>query len=883
MKRIFSLSMCIALLLSTMCFSAYAESVQIGSAAELIIDIGIIRGDENGYRLEDEVKRSEFAALITRFMGMEENGIKTDAASVFYDVRKEHWAYNAIGLSYELGLINGKSENTFAPDDIINVKEALKIILNALGYKDIAEQKGGYPDGYIQIASKMGLLKHLSPNKGVITRNDVCNLFYDSLEIPVVYTYPIALNDDDNVLSIYLDMQVMEGVVLGTFNHLNGYELSQDQINISGEVYKVSKAVAEKADAYLGNKVTCYVENDGSDNVIRYIKPKGYNKEITVNADDILPETTLEKFVYYNEKEHKEEKKLDEGKILFYNGSAVDYDSITVDMIKPESGIVKLKDSDGNGSFDMIIVSEYQNYVLKLVDKNVLYDKFLNEPLETEEYEENFSILKEGKNITLDDLEIGNVLSVMKSFDDKKLTIEVCTKIVEGNIVALDEDEYEIQDADGNIYQLEVSENYIDALERNLSVAKKLKLGGGTYLFRLDIAGKIADVEVVESKNSRTYAFVNKVSDSQSLSGEREVELLTQANKFEIYNFADSVKLGKTVAGKYVVSKKKASEAVRSLISNGQVKKQLIQYVLNSQQEISELYLCDDSGDPNTEYFHKDYSQEDMVYRENALDQNFYVDQNTVVFNVPVNGNYEAHMSAGKYNKYFSNGTSAVVDLYNAKDGRPDVVVLNRRYVVTYESIEDGYETIIDYVNSPVLFINEMYTSLGEDGEYATVVKGYQDGEEVTVRVSDELEANSDSAAKLKEGLAIQYETNYLETGRAKTSDEPDELIMFKIMYDFTQIGTAPGILWEYDTVVNTNAEILTMWGDIVYADDSLCSINTSLNADEVYVAGIHGGTTVMEYDEEEGFQLVNPLKIVEGKKAFIRQRYLNTREIVLY
>ena len=94
--------------------------------------------------------------------------------------------------------------------------------------------------------------------------------------------------------------------------------------------------------------------------------------------------------------------------------------------------------------------------------------------------------------ITLDDIEVGDVLSVMESHDGKKLTIEVCSEKVEGKIISYDEDSYEVEDAYGNLYELEVSENYIDALNRNLSVATELKLGGGTYLFSLDIAGKIA-------------------------------------------------------------------------------------------------------------------------------------------------------------------------------------------------------------------------------------------------------------------------------------------------------------------------------------------------------------------------------------------------------
>ena len=147
---------------------------------------------------------------------------------------------------------------------------------------------------------------------------------------------------------------------------------------------------------------------------------------------------------------------------------------------------------------------------------------------------------------------------------------------------------------------------------------------------------------------------------------------------------------------------------------------------------------------------------------------------------------------------------------------------------------------------------------------------------------------------------------------------EKDEILLNAIMFSFIPISenashmsdafkfAHPDIAWNeirgirnkivhnydvveasivYDTVVNDNAEILTMWGKVTYSDDSLCRLDVStLNAEEnEYVAGIHGGTVVLEYESKHGFKPANVLQIVKGKNAFIRQRYLNTREIVLY
>lgn len=74
----------------------------------------------------------------------------------------------------------------FKPDESITVLDAVKIIVTALGYKPKAE-RGGYPDGYINVAEEIGLInKNDFEFKTYATREEVAYLIFRCLDIPLM-------------------------------------------------------------------------------------------------------------------------------------------------------------------------------------------------------------------------------------------------------------------------------------------------------------------------------------------------------------------------------------------------------------------------------------------------------------------------------------------------------------------------------------------------------------------------------------------------------------------------------------------------------------------------------------------------------------------------
>ncbi len=104
-------------------------------SVEIMACKGIINGKENNkFSPNDNITRAEFAALITRMLKYQES----DNELLFKDVNKGEWYYDSVNTAYQNKIINGKNETVFDPNGNITRQEMAKIISNVLeskGYK----------------------------------------------------------------------------------------------------------------------------------------------------------------------------------------------------------------------------------------------------------------------------------------------------------------------------------------------------------------------------------------------------------------------------------------------------------------------------------------------------------------------------------------------------------------------------------------------------------------------------------------------------------------------------------------------------------------------------------------------------------------------------
>jgi hypothetical protein len=162
--------------------------VSSGYAAEItaLSDSGIIQGAANGqFRPNDEITRAEFAAVLCRAIGAEEKAESAGVANknYFTDVPADYWAAGYINTAYEYGAINGIGNGEFAPQSPVTNEQAIKMLIAAWGYTGEAEELGGYPNGYMEVAYRNGVLDTVSFNYGNASKRWVVSMFvYGVLE-----------------------------------------------------------------------------------------------------------------------------------------------------------------------------------------------------------------------------------------------------------------------------------------------------------------------------------------------------------------------------------------------------------------------------------------------------------------------------------------------------------------------------------------------------------------------------------------------------------------------------------------------------------------------------------------------------------------------------
>lgn len=149
---------------------------------------GIIVGDPNGnLRESDEITRAEFATVLCRAMGCEDEAVSDEMAKKQYfpDVSPEHWAAGYVNFAYENGAISGFPDGNFYPEQNVTNEQVIKMLIGAWGYGDEADKNGGYPNGYMKVAKEHGVLDTIEFNYKNASKRWVASVFvYGVLSMP---------------------------------------------------------------------------------------------------------------------------------------------------------------------------------------------------------------------------------------------------------------------------------------------------------------------------------------------------------------------------------------------------------------------------------------------------------------------------------------------------------------------------------------------------------------------------------------------------------------------------------------------------------------------------------------------------------------------------
>lgn len=454
MKKLFCLLLCVLLMLSIIPVSA---SNAYGDAAARVASLRIINTQDPSATL---TRGEAIFALMRLYVRGEMS--PTEETSVFSDVAFDSALAPYSNYAARMGFVGGYGDGRLAPDESISLQQFVKVAVCALGYQSSAESMGGYPGGYMSMASKLGILKNIPGTAGALTYEQGIIIIDNMLDVnPLESVYGTG-NFAKNELTLYELLQINEdlfsvsGLVTAVGKmSLNGYSaLEKGEISVGG-VLMLSNDFDNEA--LLGRYVTAYYRDGFEDGipVAISIRVERRNEEITVNAHDIKV-LNSEKCTYTDENGRKTDLRFENVQVI-YNGRW--YASPVV----PVSGEITALDYDGDNKYELLFINEYESFIvektLEIAEAIYFKDGYsyrgknsISFDLDDDDKEYEF-LTANMEKASFSDIEAGNVVSIWADMDEEKVRVVICNDSVVGALESKSEETVEINSEEYYIYK----------------------------------------------------------------------------------------------------------------------------------------------------------------------------------------------------------------------------------------------------------------------------------------------------------------------------------------------------------------------------------------------------------------------------------------------
>jgi|GEM_PF-5953061 len=430
-----------------------------------------------------------------------------DEKAFFGDVDSESQYAKHIAVAREYGFMMGTSETTFSPEQNIRFIDAVKTMITMMGYQQMAETDGGYPDGYLNAAMRLQLLSGVQTQDPMLG-SDVVRLIYNSLDValPTINNGIYDSGDEAGTLRKRLQYQEeiykKKGIVTANSDvwTIAASPLMTDkQIEIDGELYNLDSALDPmKIAGYLGMEVNFYAKEieDEDELTIMSISPSNKNSTLTISAEDV-EEVSDGQIVYSQDNQQKTRKAAFSDKMLVLKNGRL-LSSYNSDSFILRNGYLELVDNNGDGKYEYAFLHAYTDVVLDRVTASVVYFRqgFVfngkqNLTFDFDNADKKYRLTDaEGNGITIADLKAGQVLSIGASEDGEYYDIRMSEETAEGRVTGKDEDEYRI---DSTYY--DISADY----QADLNANGGDRMMGNEVKAYLNVQGKIVDMELITS------------------------------------------------------------------------------------------------------------------------------------------------------------------------------------------------------------------------------------------------------------------------------------------------------------------------------------------------------------------------------------------------
>src|SRR6056297_2620351 len=429
MKKLLSLVLVLSLVLGSVAFAFATPEDVVGTdyedAVTRLSALKILTGYEDGsFKPENTITRAEFAAVVVRSLGLGNAAMK--GATTFTDVPADFWGSGYINIASGLEIVNGYGNAMFGPNDPVTYENAVTMVMRALGYAPKAEDKGGYPNGYLVVAAEEDVTDDVAGVVGAAASRGVVALLMDNaLEVKLMErvgfgdekTYEVV---DKTLLADKLGATEVEARVDAV--PLSDSDLDSDEVALDGDVYEL--LVAGDANSYFGLEVTAWVNDD--DEIFYWTVETDeddiyYDEVVAIDDDEV--ELLVEDDTF----------DIASGADIYMNFEAEDGDDVADEVFG------RFIMDDDEVVFASVFNFEFINNAV-VTDVNgdtVEYVSAANEDeVELDNYDDVYVFTAEMMEASADDIDVDNAMFAWEG-DDDDLYIVIGAEMVEDELTAI--------------------------------------------------------------------------------------------------------------------------------------------------------------------------------------------------------------------------------------------------------------------------------------------------------------------------------------------------------------------------------------------------------------------------------------------------------------
>ncbi|MBQ4517285.1 MAG: hypothetical protein II997_01715 [Clostridia bacterium] len=529
MKKIISICLCALLFvtcLPNVAMAAESFNAKLSSEEIALFEAtGILAKKDPFVTTENmDITHAEFARVLVRMLGYE--NIPSDMVEMketYRDVNSGTTYAAEILLATELGLFGNNISAYFHPEDKVQTQWAAKAIARLLGYGQRLERN-------INVLATLGILEGLSSNGTFLRRDDALKMMYNALDVQVMQVIGLAeggvlteANQYETILTEYFGIYNRESVLLAdSMTSVYGEKPREGYVRFEDGLF-LHKNLETKH--LVGSNVRYYYEYVDDEPVIVHFE-KRRNTEYVFSADEVVYDYANNQ--YTADKNGKTVKfPMELTTMVSYNGKP----SFDKNLMEPSTGQVALIDNDRDGYYEVVIIREFTNILVKgrNVGSGIIYDLLdAGRNINVDSYED-FTLFSEGnEKIELEELKADTVLTLYESADGTSAEAYVSGKTMTMLLEQVDSGSNQVT-IEGNLYDL--SDDYRLPLS-TLTVGQR-------YVFYLNHWNEV--VYLAANWDMDLFYLLDAKKETSGLNSGIYIKGLESTDEIFIYELADYV------------------------------------------------------------------------------------------------------------------------------------------------------------------------------------------------------------------------------------------------------------------------------------------------------------------------------------------------------